>query len=142
MADEKKLTLPKEKKPNKTLEKAKKAITEGRIDEEYPARDFRDFSGMNMSGRDLTKMGDEIDNPLNGADKVRHLKNADFRNADLSGAKLDGVILQGAMFQGANLTGASLVGCDIRWANFSNADLTDTDFTDALLGLQGEVVGI
>jgi len=34
------------------------------------------------------------------------------------------------------------VGCDIRWANFSNADLTDTDFTDALLGMQGEVIGI
>ena len=68
-----------------------------------------DYSGMHLTGRDLS-------------------------GVDLSGANLTNATLAGADLSGANLTGATLVGVDLTGADFTAARLIDAVFA----GITGE----
>jgi uncharacterized protein YjbI with pentapeptide repeats len=84
---------------------------------------FRDFCGMDLSGRCLA----EAD--LSGA-KLRY---ANLRGADLGGANLFGADLTGSDMSAARLEGADLRGATLRDAKLTKANLTRVDLREGML---------
>lgn len=129
MADSnEKLTLKKPRKPNVTLEEAKKKASSSVIEREevsYKGNGM-DYSGSNFRGKDLTAKN-ELGN------FVYNLKHADLSGVDFTNANLEGQNFQGAKLIGTNLTGANCKGADFRWSNMQDAITDDADFTDANL---------
>lgn len=87
-----------------------------------------DFSGLEASGRDLSRAR------LRQADlSLAVMNRTRFTNADLRDVEAYGGVFSGSSFAGANLTNASFVGTHLDGANFSGATLDGVNFSGASL---------
>ncbi len=96
------------------LENLESAITAEEFLKRYKEGE-RDFTGINLSGVDLSRQT---------FDSNVSLSQANLSNANLANAKLTGVNLIGANLQGANLNSTNLHNADLIEVNFSGANLT------------------
>lgn len=80
----------------------------------------RDFVGIDLHGRDLSRF---------------YVGGKNFSNADLRGVRLEGAVLRGTTLQGAELRRARLSGADLRDAVVSgrDTDLREADLSRAIL---------
>ena len=103
------------------------------VDCTAPATQAVNWSGCNLSGKELPKAKLVSANLMNINLQTANLRSANLTLANLKYAQLHLTNLKYVNFEKANLTAANLMGANLSGASFRNANLSYADFREAII---------
>ena len=103
------------------------------VDCSKPAKQGVNWSGCNLSGKQLSEVNLIAANLMNINLQTADLRAANLSLANLKYAQLHLTNLKYVNFEKANLTAANLLGADLSGASFRQANLSYANFRDAII---------
>ncbi len=103
------------------------------VDCSKPAKQGVNWSGCNLSGKQLSEVNLVAANLMNINLQTADLRAANLSLANLKYAQLHLTNLKYVNFEKANLTAANLMGADLSGASFRQANLSYANFRDAII---------